>query len=219
MPLVSHRFLQPEGELGLWMIEETEAYFVKHLDLSNLEKIQLNAIKGHRRMEWLAARWLLHLMSGREMRGACLKDEHGKPYLQNSLYDISISHCRELAAVIAAPKLVGIDIQKIVPKILRIQEKFMHPKELDAVDEDTRIEQLHVYWGAKEALYKAYGLRKIDFKKHLYVQPFVFKNGKAKTTGRIDKADFQKNFEIYYEQLDEYMLVYALEDVGDQRLV
>ncbi len=219
MPLVSHRFLQPEGELGLWMIAEKEAYFTKHLELSNLERIQLNAIKGHRRMEWLAARWLLHLMSGREMRGACLKDEYGKPYLANSAFDISISHCRELAAVIAAPKLVGVDIQKIVPKILRIQEKFMHPKELAAIEEDTKIEQLHVYWGAKEALYKAYGRRQIDFKKHLSIKSFTYKNGKASTVGQVNKGDFQKSFEIYYEMLDEYMLVYALEDEGDQRLV
>ena len=96
---------------------------MEKLELFPKELELIETIKGHRKLEWLASRWLLHLMSGRQIRGACLKDEFGKPYLVNSFYDISISHSRELVSVLAAPQAVGIDIQKIVGKIDSIAHK------------------------------------------------------------------------------------------------
>ncbi|MFT5383434.1 MAG: 4'-phosphopantetheinyl transferase, partial [Saprospiraceae bacterium] len=114
MPLIFHRNLRSTGELGLWKIEEEEDFFMDKLTLLPLELDLINATKGHRKLEWLASRWLLHQMSGRDIRGACLKNEFGKPYLENSFFEISISHSRELVSVIAAPQAVGIDIQKLV---------------------------------------------------------------------------------------------------------
>ena len=38
----------------------------------------------------------------------------------------------------------------------------------------TRMEHLSVYWGAKEALYKAYGRKKLEFKQHILVEPFKY---------------------------------------------
>ena len=120
MPLQFHRYLQPEGELGLWKIEESEVYFLEQLNLTPIEEDYIVQLKGRRRLEWLAGRLLLHRMSGRETRGACIKDEFGKPHLEGSAYEISISHSRELAAVVAAPRNVGVDIQKLVAKIERL---------------------------------------------------------------------------------------------------
>ena len=219
MPLFFHRHLIPEGELGIWHITEPAEYFESRLTLRPSEEAQLAELKGHRRLEWLAGRWLLHEMSGREERGACLKDEHGKPHLEGSLYDISISHSREMAAIMAAPRTVGVDIQKLVTKIERIAHKYMREEESASLQPVSRLVHLHVYWGAKEALYKAYGRRQLDFKAHIHIAPFVFDPQGGSFSGEIIKDDYRAKYKIYYEQFGEYILVHAMEDIGDQRLV
>ncbi len=218
MPLLFHRYLQPEGELGLWRIEETEDFFLDRLDLSSVEEAYIEKMKGHRKLEWLAGRWLLHQMSGRSFRGACLKDEFGKPHLEGSLFDISISHSREMASVMAAPRSVGVDIQKLVGKIERLAHKYMRPEELASLQAATRLEHLHVYWGAKECLYKAYGRRQLDFREHLKIDPFDYDLSKGTFTGRVEKGEYLSFFELYYERIEDFILVYALEDIGDVRL-
>ena len=211
MPLIVHRKLPSDAELGLWRITESEAFFSQQLDLSDAERAYIARIKGHRRLEWLAGRLLLHHLSGRETRGACYKVEFGKPHLENSRYDISISHSRELAAVLAAPRRVGIDIQKLVGKIERLTHKFLRPNELASLSTTQRLEHLHVYWGAKEALYKAYGRRELDFRQHLLITPFSFDLHRGQCHGTVHKDAHHSEYQLHYEQLDDYILVYALE--------
>jgi len=212
MPIYTYRHLQPEGMLGIWLITEPEAWFREHLQLTQAELEQINAIWGPgRRVEWLARRHLLHVMSNREERGACLKDEFGKPHLQNSRFQISISHSNHKVAVIAVPGTVGIDIQKLVPKIERLEHKYMRPVESESLSKKHRIEHLHVYWGAKEALYKAYGRRKLDFREHLLVEPFAYDLEHNHFRGKIVKDDFEAEYDLWHEKIGEFILVYALE--------
>ncbi|MCH2081555.1 MAG: 4'-phosphopantetheinyl transferase superfamily protein [Saprospiraceae bacterium] len=209
MPLFYHRQLTPAGELGIWKIEESEDFFASQLALSSKEKEQLATMKGARRVQWFAVRQLVHIMSGREKRGAFIKDEFGKPRLEYSPFDISISHSGEYAAAIAAPYSVGIDIQRIVGKIERIAHKFMRPIEADSLKDSTKIEHLHVYWGAKEALYKAYGRRALDFCQHILIDPFTYDLENNSFTGQVIKEDFSAFYQLEYERIDQQILVYA----------
>ena len=219
MAILLHRKIGMEGEIGLWEIEEEERFFADKLQLAYSERQQIDRIKGHRRLEWYASRYLLHHMSGREKRGICLKDDFGKPFLLDSLFDISISHSRELAAVIAAPCSVGIDVQRIVEKIDRIAHKYMREEEMVSLKPDTRIPHLHVYWGAKECLYKAYGRKNLDFKKHIFIRPFEYDVTIGTFSGYVLINEEMLHFELHYEVIEEnYILVYALEDLGDQRI-
>ena len=211
MSLLLHRHLAPAGELGIWKIEEPESFFRERLDLWPAEREQIEGMKGERRLEWLAGRYLLHYMSGREIRGACLIDEYGKPHLENSLFQISISHSHDLAAVIAAPGAVGVDVQFMVEKIGRIAHKFMREEETESLLPDTRLEQLHVFWGAKEALYKAHGRRQIDFRENLFVEPFPYSPKGGQTRGWIRKDGSEWGVEVHYELIGAYMLVWAVE--------
>ncbi|MEM1120853.1 MAG: 4'-phosphopantetheinyl transferase superfamily protein, partial [Bacteroidota bacterium] len=203
--------LSEGGELGVWQIEETEDYFQERLELFPSEVRQLSKIKGRLRLEWLASRWLLHRLSGRQLRGACLKDEFGKPYLTGSNFEISISHSREVVAVIAAPYNIGIDIQQEVSKIERIAKKFVRPVEKNSLQSTTKIPHLHIYWGAKEALYKAYGRKQLGFVRHLHVDPFVFDLAIGRTTAAIHKDDFHQYFDLFYENVAGFYLVYVIE--------
>ncbi len=210
MPILLHKDLKKKGELGLWAIEEEESWFLSQLDLSQEEQSQLDKIQGHRRVEWLAARMLIHRMSGREKRGIFWKDEFGKPHLENSNFQISISHSRKIAAAIAAPSKVGVDIQQFVSKIDRLTHKFLSKKETQNLDLNFRLWHLHVYWGAKEALYKAYGRRQLDFCKHILIQPFKFQKQGGIFTGRIQKGNLVEKYELAYQFVEDYALVYAI---------
>lgn len=210
MPIIHHQSLEAPGELGLWQIEESEDWFLERLQLFPKEQAQLAKIKGHRRIEWLAARQLVHQMSGRQDRAAFVKDEFGKPHLEDAEWEISISHSRDISAAIAAPVAVGIDVQKVVPKISRIIPKFMNTAEQANLDAVHHILHAHVYWGAKEALYKAYGRRALDLCTHIRLHPFSFHIDQGTCYGTIQKEAYQQNFQIRYQLLPEdYMLVYA----------
>jgi 4'-phosphopantetheinyl transferase len=211
MPLLHTNSVEPDGVLGIWEITEPESYFLQRMQLQPSEVKQLAQLKGMRRQEWLAVRFLLHTLSGRAIRGACLKDEFGKPYLENSEFQISMSHTKNAAAVIASSRPVGIDIQQIVPKISNIAYKFMRPEEMNALNAKGRIQHLHIYWGAKECLYKAYGRKKLDFRDHLYVEPFTLKE-MGTTAAWLRRDGINKKFDIHYHLIKgEFMLVFAQE--------
>ena len=212
MPIKKHIYLYPEGEVGVWVTEESTDELLAKLQLVIEEENALHAMSDRRKKEWTSARMLIHHLSGRENRARCLKDEYGKPYLVDSDYQISISHSLDRTAVIAAPQTVGIDIQEIVPKMERISKKFVNEKEwLYVPEEKDRLECLHVIWGAKEAMYKAWGKKKIDFREHLFVDIFKWSGEKIEFTSRLRKGNIEIHFDVVAEKLDNFILVYAYE--------
>lgn len=199
----------PDYELAIWDITEPEEWFMEQLRLNESEQQQLASIKGHRRLEWLASRQLMSEMLGRTS-GALMKDEFGKPHLAHLPLFISLSHSHGLAAAIISKYSAGIDIQKLVVKIERIAHRVLRPVELESLQEATRMEHLHVYWGAKEALYKAYGRRELDFCTHILVKPFDFDLEKGYCEGRVVKNEYDVSFHIHYQMIGSFVLVYAL---------
>lgn len=178
MPLEFKTNIKPVGNLGVWKIEEPESFFLDQLALAADEADQLNLIKGQRRLEWLASRHLIHLLSERKIRGSVIKDSYGKPYLTDSRWEISMSHTLSFAAVIAAPFAVGVDIQQIVPGIDRIRHKFMHGCELEYLEgNENDLMIMHVIWGIKESLFKAYGKGALSWTENFRVEAFEYAPG------------------------------------------
>src|SRR5258706_451592 len=74
---------------------------------------------------------------------------------------------------------------------------------------ETRIETLHVIWGAKEVLFKIHGKGGLDFKKQMHVHPFVpavwggSVDAELKTDGKIS------HFKIHYFFSGKLIVVYA----------
>ena len=110
-------------------MQEPEAWFMQHLDLYPEEQVELASLKGHRRLEWLASRHLLHTLYKGLDRVPCIKDQYGKPYLAGMTDHISFSHSRDLVAAIYSPHAVGIDVQYVVPRITALRPKFVSSQE------------------------------------------------------------------------------------------
>lgn len=210
MPLLLNKQLASSTNLAVWDAEEEDDFFVSALKLNNEEKAHIDSLKKHRRKEWLGSRYLCHLLLNSGERLTLLKDDHGKPYIKDCKFHISISHSRSRVAVIISENSVGIDIQQKVEKIYRIKHKFISEEEFSNIDNDHLQESYHIFWGSKECMYKAYGKKEIDFKKHMHLYPFKYFDDKLRIKGWLRKDNISQDYNVYTEELDNYYLVSAI---------
>jgi len=193
----------------IWHIDETEDWFLKKMPLSESNQERLSKLMGRRRKEWLTGRYTLYQLIDEQEGITCEVDDNGKPYLEGVTANVSISHSFDHVAAIMGLVPVGIDIQKISDRIRRIKHKFVSDREMSSIDETDEIMKLHVIWGAKECLFKAYGRGEVDFRKHLHIDPFKAKFP-GHTTGRFHKNEELMEFDLFYDLIGDYVLVYAL---------
>ncbi|HEY9196798.1 MAG TPA: 4'-phosphopantetheinyl transferase superfamily protein, partial [Mucilaginibacter sp.] len=165
MAIAYRQRIDDDTEFALWRIEEEAGDLYKQLQLDESEKAFVDKLSSSKRYRhWLGTRVLLHKMLSTDEYIDCKVDDHGKPYLVNLPYHISLSHSFDYAAVmISKTHKVGIDIEQIKEKVERIAGKFMRPEELAFIGDDKRIEQLYVCWCAKEAVYKCNGQKEVSF--------------------------------------------------------
>lgn len=209
MPIIKQEFILPIGELGIWLVDESIEELLLDFHFDPEELPIFSKMSEKRKKEWLVSRILIQQLSGRKTRIACVKDEYGKPHLPDSSYHISISHSRDRVAVLASPYNIGIDIQEIVDKMHRISVKFVSDIELAYTGKN--IDMLHVLWGAKESMYKAWGKKGIDFKDDMKVDAFEWDGYSCETTAKLEKGNITMNFIVIAKKIDNYILVYARE--------
>lgn len=207
--LYTKNFISAHTVIAIWKIEEDANFFLSKIKLDENEKSTILQYPPKKQVQTLAARLLLGgLAEDGNIR--VIKDDFGKPFILNNEHYISISHSEDIAVAAISKYPVGIDIQKHTEKIGRIQHKFMRTEELNTLSTEEHLAHLHIYWGAKESLFKAYGKKEVDFKAHLSLEPFELNWFWGKTLAKITKDEYQAMYQIYYEQiLEEYYLVVA----------
>jgi len=139
-------------------------------------------------------------------------DESGKPHLQDGKF-ISISHSFRFSTIIISDQKAGIDIEMQREKILRIADKFVNNQELQRLkgfDNQDFIKKLTVKWGAKEAIFKIRNEKGISFKDHIQVNSFEIPDNK--TTAILEIENTKQPFSIYFEEIENFTLVYAFEE-------
>ncbi|NNE26323.1 MAG: 4'-phosphopantetheinyl transferase superfamily protein [Saprospiraceae bacterium] len=210
MPLIFHKDIQHNTSIGVWHIEEAPQFFIQALQLDEKEEAYLETMKSHRRKEWLTSRYLADKLCGGNCRIKIIKDTLGKPSLEDKTHHISISHSRDRVAVIRSDVPVGIDIQHEEQKIVRIHQKFIHTDEIARIDASALIPSYHIFWGAKESMYKAYGKRELDFRQHMHLYPFKYYQSNLELSGWVRKEDIAQDYQIFTDKLDKYYLSYCL---------
>lgn len=211
MPLVYEKELNNGTRVGVWEALEGDAFFYSGIRLHAAEEQELTTLQPRKKSEWLSSRYLLHLLTGRDERLITWKDDRGKPYLEGNTHHISLSHSGRFTAAILADFPTGVDIQTYQSKIQRIVPRFMSQQEQDAVLQQYENLQWHVYWGAKECLFKAYGKGSVDFKQHLFIDALDFNRNSCK--GHIHKPDFNSQYELGFIDLKDCMLVYIKNEI------
>jgi phosphopantetheine--protein transferase-like protein len=205
MPVV---YIKKEGDndIGLWEITESADELQKDLIIDDEGKEQLLKISHEgRKKHWLAYRLLLKTMLGFDYT---LKySDTGKPYIVDFSGCISVSHSGKYAAVIIGEKPVGIDVEKISPRILKVIERFMSSDEITSVNEVESPDKYYVYWSGKEALHKLYGDQMFEFNKELIIQDFIFAdNGFVNV--HVENENICENRIINYKKIEDYILAW-----------
>lgn len=209
MPLLFEKEIEEGTWVAVWDIEEDNKFFRNGLVLDESEEALLDQMNPERERQWLTSRFILKYLLRTDDHIVLTKNEYGKPIIENRPEFTSLSHSGKRVAAVLSNKLVGIDIQEEVEKMSRIHPKFISKDELKKLDRNHLVASYHIFWGCKEAMYKAYGLRQLAFREHMHIYPFKCFHDKLELSGWVRKGDIQQDYQLFVRQLDEYYLCVA----------
>jgi len=212
MPLLKEIQIDSSTRIGIWDISEDAQQLKWKLQWGQDDIKRFAAMSDEERtIHWLSSRVLIRHMLHTTHFIDLQVDEFGKPFLANFDYKLSISHSGHRVAVILSDREVGIDIQHISTKILDLYSRFASQKEIEFLQEPNEIEKMYVVWCGKEALYKLYGKKKLDFRQNLAIDKFEWEN-EGIVKGHIIKGPYTKELPINYRKMDDYLLAFAVDE-------
>ena len=212
MSLLLNRKIRGDVQIGVWKIEESPDQLLEMLHLTPMEEKIYNTIKNEeRKKQWLSYRVTIKKLLNLGKILDINYDKQGKPKILNHYLRISVTHsgCFS-AAILHKDKPTGIDIEKISPRIKRIKTKFLSQQELNEISDPDNTEVLHIYWGAKEVIYKLQTVGIISLRKHIYIHPFDILNDNT-IYGEIRHESLNCQLKITFERIEDYMLVYSVD--------
>ena len=195
-------------QLLTWDITEPFVDLFDCAALTDRSIFRIGHMKSHQHQKGFVAVRLL-LQEAGYSDAQLVYDGFGKPHLPDGRH-ISISHSHDCSAIGISDRPIGIDLELQRDKIARIANKFMEPSmPLDPSAEDY-VRKLTVNWGIKECVFKIRNEKGISFKDHISANPFELKD--KKTTAELHFGSVVRNFEVHFEELGNYTLVFAFEN-------
>jgi 4'-phosphopantetheinyl transferase len=186
---------------------------------------------GPRQAQWLAGRVLVQrILAAGALTSVPLllqNDPTGRPFLARETDlgpAVSLSHSGEWVAALLAPAstAVGVDVEVVRDKALRIARKFLTTEELAAAELITSAqpslttELFSLLWSAKETLYKLAGQRGIIFRQNLLLDlpapatPPAAWPSAGELAARLELADRSSRHRIcYFQPAAGYVLTYC----------
>jgi len=177
--------------LGIWEITESLEEIKKSINDDNYKTFK--SLK--RQKEYLCTRLLLREIDGNL---SIIYNKWGAPTL-NTDDNISISHSKNIIAVIVSKKNVAIDIEMISKKPLKIMDKFLSHQD----NISNTIEETTLAWSAKETIYKLHQKGGIDYKSDIKIKEInCVKN-------QISVLFKDNDIVLNYNKLNNHFLVYV----------
>lgn len=136
------------------------------------------------------------------------KDEHGKSQSMNGQGFVSLTHTRGYAAAIYHRELpVGIDLEIIREKILRIGTRFLAEEELTFLQPQPA--HYTMAWSAKESIFKCHGKKGVSLRDNILLEPFAPDATLIK--GKIHGTNFEDHhYQVQVEQSEKLILTYTI---------
>lgn len=133
-----------------------------------------------------------------------------KPFLENRQEHISISHSHNwLAIAIHSGHETGVDIELIREKVINIKDKFLTEEELKAGGHDSV--KLTLMWAVKEAVYKTYGKKEVEFK-NIVIDSFILED-EGIINALLKLKTEERKFRLLYRKQDDYMLALVTHEI------
>ncbi len=173
MPFIDYISLENNDIIGLWKNDETLEDLLFTLQPKDEILFTYNTLSIEKRQkEYCITQLLLKELTDAPQK--ILKDENGKPSLRDLPYNISISHADIYSVVMLSEQLeCGVDVELVQPRIKRISTKFVSDYERLYVSEGKESSYYTIIWCVKEAIYKWYAKRGLDFKQNMIIHPFT----------------------------------------------
>ena len=178
--------------IAIWDTQETLDELLKLSRPFYLTKFKTEK----RKKEFLASRLLVQEISQNTI---ITYNEFGAPELDNGKY-ISISHSKEMVAIIISEQQVGMDVEQISEKVLHLSSKFVSEKNLKNLSK----EKATLIWCCKEAVFKWHQTGGVDFIKDIIIPEFS-----VKEKGIITIQFKNKELNLNYQKINNHYLVYV----------
>ena len=130
MPLHFRKTLKNKAEISVWHVTETEDELRAMTSVPTDEMEEINFIRSEsQRKQKLAVRALLNEVFEEKMY--LNHHDNGKPYLENSVYNISITHTDNFVAIITHDEEdLGIDVESLDRDFSAVEKKALSEEEI-----------------------------------------------------------------------------------------
>jgi 4'-phosphopantetheinyl transferase len=191
MPLLQ-KIEENDCQIAIWDMSESLDSLIRSSISLELSKFKTEK----RKKEFLASRLLLNEL----LPNASISyNKYGAPEIGNNHF-ISISHSKNLAAIIISKNKVGLDIEIISGKPLRLASKFISKDSHNPLSK----EKATLIWCCKEAVFKWHQKGSVDFIADIKIKPFIIKEkGQLIATFKI------QNLSLHYKKIENHFLVYV----------
>lgn len=191
MPLID-TVIEEDHQILVWKMSESLEELLKISNNINVTKF--NSIR--RKKEYLTSRILLaKILPNIKIS----YNKYGAPEIQNNNF-ISISHSKEILAIIISTRQVGLDIEKISKKLVKLSSKFTCEKKHMPFSK----EKATLIWCCKEAIYKWHQKGKINYITDIKVEKFI-----EKDKGSLVVSFKKKKITLKYKKIETHFLVYV----------
>ena len=208
MPFYETIHIRPQTQLHLWKIDEPLDYLIAGVLLQDYSLIRLHKLKSEVHQKgFLAVRHLLQHLGYAETE--LTYDTSGKPHLSDG-HHVSISHSYGFAAVAISDENLGLDIEAMRPKVLKIAPRFMDvDTHLTGLSLAEQLQKATIIWSIKEAVFKIKNEKGISYPNHISEQPFAPAEGT--TVARLDFKHQTEFFPVHFIQREDYIFVCVFE--------
>lgn len=207
MPFYKEIRITDHATLYLWKITEDYDTLWPQVSLKDTSLARLEGMKSESHQKgFLAVRMLLQHLGYTDYD--LYYDEFGKPHLYDGKH-ISISHSFDFSAIVISTKIVGLDIEQVKPKVLKIAPRFMDMSHLENLPERIQLQKATVVWGVKEATFKIKNEKGISFPDHISEAAFTLEQKKG--TAFLSFNNRSEEFAFYFDIIEDYAYVCVFE--------
>jgi phosphopantetheinyl transferase len=191
MPIIK-KIKRHNCQIAIWDMSEPIDNLIKlsrNLDLSKFKTEK-------RKKEIICSRLLLNEFFPNT---SISYNKYGSPEIENNHF-ISISHSKNLTAIIISKEKSGLDIEKISSKPLRLSSKFISKN----LHKNLSKEKATIIWCCKEAIYKKHQKGNVNFISDIKINPFILQD-----KGQIIAKFKNQKLTLNYKKIDTHFLVYV----------
>ena len=225
MPLYKTITINETTKAYFWHITEDVTSLFRAVSLSDASIKRLEGMKSEAHQKgFLAVRMLLQYLDFSD--NDLTYDAAGKPHLQvkrQKLEDkssesvnhhpspitqhISISHSHEFSCICISDEVIGIDLELIKEKSLKIAPRFMDILHLQGLSIADQVTKTTIVWGIKESIFKIKNEKGISFPDHIFEDAFDIKEGKC--TAELHFNNQIEKFQVQFHLIEGYVFVFS----------